>query len=609
MKRTTPTSRFAALRSKKPSDILPFLRRHKWHAAALTLIVIWSLPMLLSRNRIEFGDFSYFSQLHQAIKLSILDYHQFPWWNPWVAGGVPLYANPQAGVFSITTLLSFFVMPSFAIKLTIFLFYILGYLSMVRLLAYLKVRGAIAAMLGAIWVLNGYFVAHLPAHFTFMWLLVLPWFIYKALTVNSRKSGFVLGLALGVVALAQIHYSFIQICLVVALILIARFIFGKQSRREVVIASLVALGTFLVLSLHRIIFTLEAAKNLPKEVFDPTSSIKESILSFVVPHSYNFGWIKPATQPFFGWQEQTAYPSIFFVGAVLLSLLFVGWLLWSGKVSIADFRSRGRTLTVAVIVGVATFFSFLVGMGDRFPLAPYGIMKELPFFGDMRISARWFIFTVLGLLLLVGVLYVHRLAKGHQRFLVAALCGLAILELFFLNFTYQAKVLNHSIAKPPKDTPTLTFGQHIRFGESPTSPDGIPIPYADRQYLYREYESTLFNMGTILANEAHVNIYENDTPRCSYVAGCGLVLSKNAEVASWTPNKIVLKRMASGDIELNMNDSNYISVNGVRRNTPMVSNRQYRFFLGSPDSEQTITLEFVPNLSVQRVKNALKQDD
>src|SRR6266516_7540877 len=84
--------------------LFAFIKRHALDGLVLGIVCVWALPMLLSRSRIEYGDFGYFAQVYEAIKLSILGYHQFPWWNPWIAGGIPLYANPQAGVFSITTL-------------------------------------------------------------------------------------------------------------------------------------------------------------------------------------------------------------------------------------------------------------------------------------------------------------------------------------------------------------------------------------------------------------------------------------------------------------------------------------------------------------------------
>jgi hypothetical protein len=68
-----------------------------------------SLPILLFTLRFSIldarmglsGDWAYFLQIYEAARLSILEYHQFPWWNPWNLGGVPLYANPQFGLVSI----------------------------------------------------------------------------------------------------------------------------------------------------------------------------------------------------------------------------------------------------------------------------------------------------------------------------------------------------------------------------------------------------------------------------------------------------------------------------------------------------------------------------
>ena len=51
------------------------------------------------------SDWPYFAQIYEAARISILKYHQFPWINSWSLVGVPLFANPQYGLFSIPMLL------------------------------------------------------------------------------------------------------------------------------------------------------------------------------------------------------------------------------------------------------------------------------------------------------------------------------------------------------------------------------------------------------------------------------------------------------------------------------------------------------------------------
>jgi hypothetical protein len=584
----------------KIPKIIPIIKRNKFDCLAMTVIFIWSLPMLLSRGRIDWGDFSYFAQIYEAIKLSIVNYHQFPWWNPWIAGGIPLYANPQAGVFSITTVFVLFCSPPVALKLTVFVFYILGYWTFVRLLRYLGVQGLVTSLLGLVWVLNSFYVAHLPSHFTFIWFLVAPGFIELALRLKTVKSGVMLGLALSTMGLAQLHYSFIQISLAVVAILGVRLLVNRQDQKQIAIASLWTIGIFIVLCAHRIFFALNNINAFSRQIIDPTSRITESILGFFIPGNYNlFNLYRPPTEPFYGWGEQTVSPGTFVMTALLVSFLSLIYLMRVKKSKSFLIEARIRTALYVLLGAVATF---AIGMGGRFELAPYHLLKMLPLMSSTRISARWFIFTLLCFLLFIGLMYAHPRAKGYQRFVIMTLCAVGVLELFVLNFGYHAKVLKHPTFGPPIKTTSLSFQQDIRFGESPTSPDGYAIPGTDKQYLYREYESTLFNVGTILANEVFVNLYDNYTPRCSYVAGCDFVLSKNAKVTYWSPNKIILKRTAPGRIELNTNRSDYLLVNGRRQADAGVADRFGRFVLPVTDSDKIVTLIYRPDLTLDRLK-------
>lgn len=66
----------------------------------LSLIILLGLvyyPYILTGSKIAFvnGDFDYFLQNYEAIRKTILEYHQFPWWNPWSGGGVATICQPS----------------------------------------------------------------------------------------------------------------------------------------------------------------------------------------------------------------------------------------------------------------------------------------------------------------------------------------------------------------------------------------------------------------------------------------------------------------------------------------------------------------------------------
>lgn len=77
------------------------------HLLAIGAIVLaWSYPVWCAGGRLGILDWGYFLQGYEALRRSLLVYHQWPGNNAWTCGGMPLEANPQFGVLSLQTLLA-----------------------------------------------------------------------------------------------------------------------------------------------------------------------------------------------------------------------------------------------------------------------------------------------------------------------------------------------------------------------------------------------------------------------------------------------------------------------------------------------------------------------
>jgi hypothetical protein len=70
-----------------------------WVLAALIAVLGW--PLLSDPDGLPFGDWDYYAAKYEACRRSIVDYQQFPWWDPWTRGGFPLAANPLCGVSGV----------------------------------------------------------------------------------------------------------------------------------------------------------------------------------------------------------------------------------------------------------------------------------------------------------------------------------------------------------------------------------------------------------------------------------------------------------------------------------------------------------------------------
>ena len=576
---------------------LRFLWANKHHVLAGTLLLLWCLPYFLTGNNIEWGDFSFFAQGAEAIRASIMDFGQFPWFNPWVAGGVPLYGNPQFGVFSIQTLLSLPFGAVMGLKLAMVLYTIAGYASMYVLTRkYFKLSAKISVVLGLLWIFSSFFVAHIPSHYTFAWYMLGPLFFYLALTFKTWRGGLVFGGAFAIMGLAQIHNAFFHIAVICAVIIVVRLIRGKTDRKALLLACLAAAGIFLLVAGHRAIVTVENVREFPRLLSDNAAQPTKSVLGVLLPFSnaHDLHFIKYPAVPF-GWGELTATIGIFANIAMLISASFLLYR-WRDKPN----NKQKLVLKYATGILALALVVFIIGMGNFAAFSPYGILKHLPILGDMRVSSRWFAWFMLLQLIFIGWM-LHHAPKSFFRTLTKGLLVVGVLELFVLNVGYQANVLSHPVTVAPNKVSSYQFMQTNLFGETPQLPNGATIP-DDGQltHFYREYEATTFNTGVLRANDALVDLNTKETPRCGVKQGCELVLTGNATVTYWSPGKIVLKRTAPGDIKLNMNNSNYFLVNG-QRNTYIRATEPYRdFTISTKDSD--ITIEVSPSLTLAASK-------
>lgn len=564
---------------------------HRFHILATAAILAWCLPYFTTGNRIEYGDFSFFAQAYEAIRTTIVDYHQFPWWNPWMAGGIPLYANPQIGVFSIQTILVILFGAVTGLKLAVVCYTLAGYASMYILLQrYFKVNRSVAILLSLAWVFCSFFVAHLPAHFTFVWYLLAPLYTYLALTIKSLKGGLILGSAFAVMALSAVHNPFFHIAFVVGLIILVRLVIEKRERFMVAKGALLAGVVLILIAGHRMFLVYQMVRSFNHIVTSdpPINPIGIPFALFMpfVRHFYlnGIGWYPSAP---FSWGEATATPGFFISLAAAIGFFVASYRLVSK-------RYKRKPAKILFVLSGLILVIAAIAVGNAGPPSPYWFIKQLPIFGEMRVSTRWLLWAVMALMIFVGVFfeYIHRQKRLQKAIL--CLCGLGVIELFVSNFGYQANVLQYPAIEGTKKVSDYSFTQVDTFETQHDLP-GKAIPDDNKgPMFYREYEATTFNIGVVRANEPLVdNRYKK--ARCVDDSGCGFVLSNNAVVTWWSPNKVVLERTANGPISLNINDSYYYKVNGLRHVSGVVSGVESNLTLDALDSVKTITLTVSPD--------------
>jgi putative flippase GtrA len=576
-------------------------KKHLLYGVLLSLpILVFFYQYLATGNKTQEGDFDYYAQLYEAFRISVLKFHQFPFWDAWLSGGVPLYSNPQFGLFSIQSLLTLIFGSVYGLKLAYIVYGIIGFWGMYvvgrKLLNASVLR---SVLIGYIWVFCGFFAGHGVWHITFTSFYFMPWLFYFLASREKKYSWLGFGVAMSLVILSSIHYAFLMLSLVlsiyfvVSLIKLAlnkeRFAFALWFTRRDLGFTVKTVLTIIVLAGYQFVMTYHFVSQ-NQRLTDSMTEPPNSLMLFIKAIFFPIGTlIKSYPQTTWGWGEYSMYIGMF-TGVALLVCL--GGLIY-GLFS----RSKGayianRRFIIGIIVVGLVGAAF--ALGDFGKSSPFYLLHSLPGFTQTRTPTRWLIMSTFAILIFL-------LAWQRNKKLINVLLLVSVIELFLTN-------------GPPRITGNADFYMPpARF--SPTFSQYDNGLHHDRNQeipMNSYYFSTKSNVGQIYADDSLINTLSFtpplETSRCGKNVDpkCDFVLTHNAKVTYWSPNRIKLERTAPGEIDLNMNVEAGWRVNGVYPFANIEGLKpSYTFAL--TDGSKNYTLEYAPKYSPAWINWRLKQ--
>lgn len=462
--------------------------RWRPRATALAILgiglpVIFFLPLLENQKFLGVGDWDMNTTLHAAAERTLVRESGFPGWNPYLCGGTPLAAFPEAPVFSpffATVLLGG---PVFGFKINILLHGVIGFLGMLLWLRRGFKVSWLAAFLGSSVVMFSSFVAlHLAAgHSRKVAIAWIPWVLYflqRAWSGDNRsiRNAAPAGLALALMFLDGSVY----LSLYTAAFVMLASLFTSLSERawRPLVAGLVTLLIGGLLAGVHILPVLASQRHLDP-AFDTTKAIPARALAAIfldASQTISAERFLPQPQP---WLEYGAY-----VGIVpLLLVLF--------SIATADRR-------LMPWVGAGAVFL----LGSFLPAMQRGI-TFLPILGDLRNPQRMVVMVtvVMGIAAAVGLdrlarLLLHDQHPGTPNAAVRASLGvltvIVIGNLIFVN----AETLSGTFVVPPP--PGVPRG----------APPAVDTPFRQgwaRQRFDGVQDSFSFTMERTVRNSGSVN--------------------------------------------------------------------------------------------------------
>lgn len=495
--------------------------------ASLPLLILF-FPVIATGHHVAGFDWDYFFTYYEAMRRTIVHFHQFPWWNPWVAGGVPWFGDPQVGLVSLQTPLVLLFGTVWGLKLAALVYFVVGFWGMYLLLRELKTEFWVRLLLSYVWVGSTFVTFHFFAgHYTFLLYLLSPWLFWLALRARQGLRWAIgLGAVFGFFISSAPHYMAVQALVILAGWLVVEWLLADD-KKSLARRLLAALGLGLILAAPKLYFSYQYISQFASD------SGNQAVSSWrVVIHALAGSGQRP-TMPGFGHLEWWEYSSYLGLGAVLAYVIALAWLVAEAV--------RRRRWSLGLSFALVAVFLIIIGWGPFAHWSPYYLLTRLPVLKNMQVPSRWW-----GWSLFFMVLAISQLRRWRP--LVIGLLTLAIIELAVTQPLYQIFRYRHPSILPSAQP----------FEQWDSWPAGVPGSS-------NMYQALISNYGEIRAYEPIIGRDAfRPTARCGINYGCQLVRGP-ARLLSWSPNRIVLARTGLGPIELNANPSSYWLVNGRRQ--------------------------------------------
>ncbi len=185
--------------------------------AALAAAAVAALPLFRPDWYLT-SDADTFSAWYEAVRRTILEYREFPFWNPWTHGGTPLFANPQVAVLGLETPLSLLFGAWMGWRIAAFCYLLLGAAGMYLLTGDWTKEPAARAWGAALFAAGGAWPLHLamghPVICGFLLLPYLIWLVRRADRDWRYAAG--AGAVLGAIFDHALHYGALIVTLTAA---------------------------------------------------------------------------------------------------------------------------------------------------------------------------------------------------------------------------------------------------------------------------------------------------------------------------------------------------------------------------------------------------------
>ncbi|PKK84035.1 MAG: hypothetical protein CVT49_05255 [candidate division Zixibacteria bacterium HGW-Zixibacteria-1] len=405
--------------------------------------LVFTLPYLLKWDFIGVGDWELFTLMAAVPQQTILHYHQFPFWNPYIGGGNILFPHPEVGILSPFFLLMLIFGAVGGLKLQVLVAYFLGFYGSYLFARKLGISEVGSYLVSFVYFGSSYFALHFSiGHIPFTHFCFLPWFIYFILKVDENwKYIFSAALCIALIIIGNgAAVPLLYTCFFAGLFFL---LYSFEKKKPTYFKTY--LGAIIIGVLLAAVKFIPMYHYLSQNQWEGMA--EDTTLWAIIPKAF-FSFNQEifrlaAPDQYWGWHEYGAY-----ISPLVVILALTGLLL--------SFKKCRIWL-------VLMLFFFIFGPGHFSDFSLWGLMHHLPGFSSIRSPARAFQFVILAVAVisafgLDGVLLRLKLSMFSKKLMAGALVVIIIAVNFFVNLPALKSI---AYKKPPMAQYNNEFQQVI----------------------------------------------------------------------------------------------------------------------------------------------------
>ena len=526
------------------------IRKKKLNLMVLLLFVIMSSIFLFPIfNKIHYWgieDWDQHFEFFAVAKKTIIDYQQFPLWNPYIGGGVPYLAHPVWSKFlSLTLIPVLFFGEVIGVKISILAHLLIGIFGMYLLSIYYKLKNPISLLPPFIFMLSGFYILHLTTgHSWVLMITFIPYvFLFYLKSFDNKRYIIFASIFLSLMLLGGTQiFLFTSLFLLIYSIL--KVIESKKiSPIKILIIIFIVAA---LLSSIKLIPNIDLLSKHPRyTTYDYSGYSLNTWYHGLLDRDqryfterdlgpfYNGIDGEKGDNPFItgishGWGENGAY-----IGLIPLALFLIGIpLLWK--------KHWPLILTSLIFL----WLSF----GHRAPISLWKFFQLFPIWNMVSSASRSIIIFIFCIAIIDGLtlqkLYQLFYKKTKHKKTIKIFAFLIVFFIALDLIIVNGRSLNDTFIIPPLDVKP-----HKEFSQT-----SIHHKYSNLTLMY-DYPNFLKNEGKINDyHDIHIKDYAISLESENYKGEVYLQNTKGkASYAWWSPNKLI--------VDVNVSDVDYLIIN------------------------------------------------